>query len=182
MKKLIFSPYCLLSNMFCFEKHLYLLFLKNQAATHKYTCECFRVTFNNIPVNWVSSTSDWPKCESHLTLILFLGMCHSSRGGFVWLGFFPPVFLTVSVVLKDSQIRPVEVHLTLERSGTMGAPSMLNSGCSSDANVGRAKVTVVKIGGLCSCAGAETSVWFRCFYLLRLLIICLFSPAPVDEA
>lgn len=85
-------------------------------------------------------------------------MCHSSQGGFVWLGFFPPVFLTVSVVLKDSQIRPVEVHLTLERSGTMGAPSMLNSGCSSDVNVGRAKVTVVKIGGLCSCAGAETSV------------------------
>lgn len=46
-------------------------------------------------------------------------MCHNSRGSFVWLGFFPPIFLTLSVVLKDSQIRPVEVHLTLERSNVV---------------------------------------------------------------
>lgn len=33
VKKLTFSPYCLLSSMFWFEKYLYLLFLKNQTAT-----------------------------------------------------------------------------------------------------------------------------------------------------
>lgn len=43
-------------------------------------------------------------------------MCHNSQGGFVWFGFFPLIFITVSVVLKDSQIRLIEVHLTLERS------------------------------------------------------------------
>lgn len=39
-KTFTFSPYCLLSRVFGFEKYLYLLFLKNQAATHKYTHEC----------------------------------------------------------------------------------------------------------------------------------------------